>query len=333
MSAPISPSRPGGYAELGLAPVSLHIPTRSNLSPARLRAAVEAWERVGCGARGFQFRTLDLVPPEVASEAAGVYVALRERHQAVAPSYVDVASRRMQRWYGHLPYDDQPLAVATTCEFLAPLREVCADRCDPGAVLDEADDPSALIDPARTAHEVGLHDVWSSGAIDLCRSFASRRAYRHLLAYRDERLARQRPSATPAAVQHLLSPLGYALVHEFGHLVEGELSLLGPDAYEHVFAELSVAVLGLDSAPASAQWMRHLAHYPADRSHAPRDRARRRHVGPQVAAVLGRYATTNRSELFAEAFVASYAARDRETRRSLRSLRGALYDVGLGARP
>lgn len=333
---------PGGYPTFGLVSRSLHVPQRADASPVRLRASLERWERQHQGSYGFEFRSLDDAPLELAQEAAHVYIALRERHPLVTPSYVDLASRQIGRWYGQLKPDSQPLAVATTTEFLAPLREASIGRQQPQAVLNTLplDHPMRVeaAFAASQARELRLRDVWSSGGIDLCRSFASRRAYRELLALREK--ARPRPSHLPRrVVQHHLGVLGYALVHEFGHLIEGELLMLGTDAVEHVYGEVSRALLDLDVTPSARRWSQHLVNYPTRNAEPGRfaggkDRARRLRdgVGQQVAWQLGSYAASCRDELFAEAFVASWAAKDQGLRVRLRRMRSALADVALAVK-
>jgi hypothetical protein len=135
-----------------------------------------------------------------------------------------------------------------------------------------------------------------------------------------------------------LNALPYALTHEFGHLVDAELILLGPSAYELVYGEISRAVLDLDRTPAVSQWGKHLINYPTTLSRPGRyagavSRAKtiKSTSGSQVARVLGRYATTNRDELFAETFVAMFAAQDVDLRNRLKRVKGALRDVGLAA--
>ena len=329
---------PAGYPQFSLVARSFHVPARSSASPARLRKALERWED-GNSLSGFEFRSMERAPIELAQEAAHVYVALRERHPMVSPSYVDMASKQMSVWYRHLKPDSQPLALATTYGFLAPLRELSPARQDPFdvvAALDE-DDPrrSEWEELLEHVSELGVRDVWLTGGIDLCRSFASRRAYNELLALRQRN--RQPDWVSPRrTVHHELGVLGYSLVHEFGHLVDAELCAAGDDAVAHVYGALSQAVLGLSGRPRIEQWAAHLANYPQQRrssralKSAPlRERQVRSGVGLVVADVLGKYASTCRDELFAEAFVAMWAAKDRGLRKRLVPVRRAMCDVGL----
>jgi hypothetical protein len=328
-----------GYPQFGLAANSLRIPTRNDASPARLARSVEAWERSNDGASGFQLRSMDRMPLELAQEAAHVYVALRESFPTTAPSYIDLASRPLSRWYDYLLPENQPLALATTYECVAPLRSLTDYRVPPRSVLDQQ--PFASVEVRKAVSEaesLGVNDVWSTGGIDLSTAFGSRSAYNALLRMRNTPPRRRNPAGTTSAVQHHLNALPYALTHEFGHLVDAELILLGPDAYELVYGEISRAVLDLDRTPTVSQWGKHLINYPTPLSRNGRhaggtERAKtiRATSGAQVASVLGRYATTNRDELFAEMFVAMFAAQDVALRNRLKRVKAALRDVGLAA--
>jgi hypothetical protein len=278
----------------------------------------------------------------LATESAHVYVALRELFPSVAPSHLALASERLEDWYGHLKWENQPLALAVTYEDLAPLRELSPWRMSPLAVIDTLEDhdlsewdEDALQMLAETWETSGVTDVWSSGSIDISRSVSVMKEYRALMAMRSKP-SRPHTSGTPAAVQHVLTPLAYAIVHEFGHLLDAELQLLGMDAMEYVYGELSAAVLDLDSAPRPTEYARHLGSYPTSFSMPGRymgQKARQRQAKERslytIAPVLGRYATTNRDELFAESFVAMFAHQDHVVRRRMQRFRGSLKEVGL----
>jgi hypothetical protein len=338
------PFRPEGYPELGLESRTLAVPRRRDASPARLSERVTAWEALRRGSKGFSLTGLDRMALPLATEAAHVYVALRELFPCVAPSHLALASDRLEEWYGHLKWENQPLALAVTYEDLAPLRELSPWRMSPLAVIDTLEDydlsewdEDALQMLAETWETSGVKDVWSSGSIDISRSVTNLRQYRALMALR-EKPSRPHSSGTPAAVPHTLTPLAYALVHEFGHLTDVELQLLGTDSMEYVYGELSAAVLDLDAAPAPSSYAKHLVSYPTALSIPGRymgQKARQRHAKERslstIAPVLGRYATTNRDELFAEAFVAMFAHRDPAVRRRMQRFRGALKEVGLHA--
>jgi hypothetical protein len=336
------PLRPEGYPELGLESRTLSIPRRSNASPQRLSERVAAWEAARRGSKGFSLTGLDRMVLPLAAEAAHVYLALRELFPPVAPSHLALASQRLEDWYGHLKWENQPLALAVTYEDLAPLRELSPWRMSPLAVIDTLEeydlsdvDEDALHTLAETWETSGVTDVWSSGSIDLSRAVSVVKEYRSLMAMRSKP-SRPHASGTPSAVQHVLTPLAYALVHEFGHLTDAELQLLGTDSMEYVYGELSAAVLDLDSAPRPTEYARHLGSYPTSFSMPGRfmgQKARQRQSKERslstIAPVLGRYATTNRDELFAEAFVAMFAHQDPVIRRRMQRFRGALKEVGL----
>lgn len=325
-----------GYPALGLSANSLAIPVRSDASPARLASAVQRWERSNGGSASFELRSMDRMPIELAQESAHVYVALREAFPAASPAYVDLASRPLSRWFGSLLPANQPLALATTYECVEPLRSLTDYRLPPRSVLESLSRPSRELQSAvAQAESLGVSDVWTTGGIDLSTSFGSRTAYRELLKMRSKP-SRPHPSGTRAAIPHVLSALSYALVHEFGHLVDAELALLGSDAREFVYGELSRAIFDLDKAPRVSQYSLHLVNYPS-LSHPGRyagghhrARALKASTGAEIAAVMGRYAAINRDELFAESFVAMYAAEDLDLRHNMRYLRAALREVGLG---
>lgn len=330
------PAETKGYPTLGLSANSLHIPSRSDASPARLSASVERWERSIGGSTSFKLRSMSRIPIELAQEAAHVYVSLREAFPSASPSYVDLASRPLSRWYGSLLPANQPLALATTYECVEPLRSLTDYRLPPRSVLESLKAPSLELRSAvAQAESLGISDVWTTGGIDLSTSFGSRTAYLELLKMR-AKPSRPHPSGTRAAIPHVLSALSYALVHEFGHLVDAELAILGSDAREFVYGELSCAVLGLDKTPSVKQYSLHLVNYPSISHPGPhagsvaRARILKSSTGSSIASVLGRYAATNRDELFAESFVAMYAADNIELRHDLKRFRAALCEVGLG---
>ena len=316
---------PQGYPKVGLVARSLVVPHHKTASARRLRTNVETWEKQQ-GLIDFSFRSMDTVPPELAQEAA--------------PSYVDLASEQMSLWYATVKPDSQPLAVATTYEFLAPLRVASPIRQHPDAALAAV----SKTDPARelceravvSAAELQLRDVWSSGGIDLCLSFASRRAYNELLSLRS-RSAAPLPGRPPRVVPHQLGVLGYSLVHEFGHLVEAELLVAGPEATSYVYGELSKAILDLQTIPRPSQWSTHLVNYPEVYTARPSARitpkTREMHVrattGVRISHVLGEYAARTRGELFAEAFVAMWASSSPELLKRMVRVRHALTEVGL----
>lgn len=338
------PFRPEGYPELGLESRTLSIPRRSDASSSRLSSRVLTWEAARRGSKGFSLTGMDRMVLPLATEAAHVYLALRELFPSVAPSHLALASDRLDAWYGHLRWENQPLALAVTYEDLAPLRALSPWRMSPLAVMDTLEDhdlsewdEDALQMLAETWETSGVKDVWSSGSIDISRSVTHVGQYRALMALR-EKPSRPHASGTPSAVQHTLTPLAYAIVHEFGHLTDVELQLLGMDAMEYVYGELSAAVLDLDAVPALNAYAQHLASYPTALSVPGRhmgQKARQRQAKERslstIAPVLGRYATTNRDELFAEAFVAMFAHSDPVVRRRMQRFRGALKEVGLHA--
>jgi hypothetical protein len=290
------------------------------------------------GERTFEMRSMDRLPLPIATEAAHVYAALREQFPVVAPGYVDLASRQIEEWYKTSKPDNQPLAVAVTFESVQPLRDMAMYRMSPTAVLDGIEDEELDLDLllaiAEEAESFGIKDVWATGSIDICRSFETKRSYTELMRMR-EKSRRPHKTGTTAAIQHVLSPFAYALVHEFGHLVDAELQMLGAETTAWVYGELSAALYGIKH-PRVEEYSKHLVNYPTTiarpGAHAggkARAASLRRQALQNLAPELGRYATVSRDELFAETFVALFAARDKDLRLKLCRFRAALQAAGL----
>ena len=331
------PLHPQGYPALGLAARTLHVPKRPDASTSVLRKNLESWEASMRGEHTFEMRSMERLPLHVATEAAHVYAALREQFPVVAPGYVDLASHQIEEWYKTSKPDNQPLAVAVTFESLQPLRDMTMYRMSPTAVLegveDEDMDLDLLLAIAEAAESLGVKDVWATGSIDICRSFETKKSYTELMRMR-QRVRRPHKTGTTAAVQHVLSPFAYALVHEFGHLVDAELQMLGPDTTSWVYGELSAALYGIKH-PRVEEYSKHLVNYPTATGpgrHAggkARASSLRSQALTRLAPDLGRYATVSRDELFAESFVALFAARDKDLRLKLCRFRAALQVAGL----
>jgi hypothetical protein len=241
---------------------------------------------------GFAAVHLERLPLPTARELAGVYVSLRERHPAVAPGRVDFASRRLGRLLGQ-------------------------------ATLPEPPEPSSIDLSVCLSHPRCLARIERKWSEDARRASAR--------------------GAPPRAAPTRLSSPGLVLVHEFGHLVDDAVTALGRDAAEHVYGALSVAARAgrLRRPPRPDQWTAHLLNYPTDdhsglpgRAAGGRARAAiiRASLAGELGSRFGRYATTSREELFAEAFCAMYGTPDAQLGRALTGLRRALEDVGVARR-
>jgi hypothetical protein len=228
----------------------------------------------------------------MARELAGVYVSLRERYPAVAPGRVDFASRRL------------------------------------GPLLGQA----TLPDPLPTS------------VIELSACLGHPRCLGHIRQRWAHEATRSSAPAAPARVAPTrLSEAALVLVHEFGHLVDHHVDRLGRTAAERVYGALSLAAFPdrLQRSPRPDRWTAYLFNYPtADRMAMPGRQAGgparaaiiRAALNEELSAAFGRYATTSREELFAEAFAAMYGTPDRQLARGLTRLRRALEDVGVARR-
>jgi hypothetical protein len=154
-----------------------------------------------------------------------------------------------------------------------------------------------------------VRDVTATGCIEVSRQFSTIRGYAkaaaEAAAIEVQRVLRGRP-AQPLLVTSLPT---YVVVHEFGHLAEAALAERGLGYLEPAFAELSRVVLANPN-PSTDQWRYHLVNYPELPGSLPgparggknRQRANREALCSHIGGLLGRYASTNRDELFAEAF-------------------------------
>ena len=118
-------------------------------------------------------------------------------------------------------------------------------------------------------------------------------------------------------------PLQNLVTHEFGHVAEAYFTRVNPDGVLRAYAHLSKAVINSKVLPNERQWLYHLVNYlpvwhngeypkgltpllpssVAVRAVAP---WQKHFVAPYIKEMLGAYATTNRMELFAEAFTAAF---------------------------
>jgi hypothetical protein len=275
---------------------------RLGLSPvsvdfARARSADAVRSRVERWERlhsgaGFRAVHLERLPLETARELAGVFVSLRERHPAVRPARVDFASRGLDRLLGQ-------------------------------ATLPEPPEPASIELSACLGHPRCLARIERKWSDDARRSSAR--------------------GAPPRAAPSRLSSPAMVLVHEFGHLVDDAVTGLGRGVAEHVYGALSLAAHGRHQRrpPRPNQWTAHLLNYPTDdRSGLPgyaaggarRAAIIRSALAEDIGSRFGRYATTSREELFAEAFTAMYGTPDPRLGAALTALRRALEDVGVARR-
>jgi hypothetical protein len=149
-------------------------------------------------------------------------------------------------------------------------------------------------------------------------------------------------AAPPQVAPTRLSEAALVLVHEFGHLVDDHLHRLGRRETERVYGALSLAAFrDRRRRPRPGQWTAHLVNYPTADPGAlqgpaaggpARARVIRAALAHDIGTSFGRYATTSREELFAEAFTAMYGTPDRELFRRLKVVRRELETIGVARR-
>jgi hypothetical protein len=331
---------PGGYPALGLVPRTVVLRYRKDANLRNLRRRLEKWEAAH-GNPKFQARHLEKLNTKLAFELVNVYVALRERFPTVKPDYIDFVG------------DTDPGSLAEAIGYgdnFPTMRSLVSgydyDVIDPETVLMMAEmedlDPDAL--KALRSESLflgseGAIDPANTGCIIFGSTFANSRHYRKLLKFwqlRNERAVAR--GQMPRVVWSAVSVASLTLIHEFGHLVEAELSDLGYDAVESVYASLTSALLEVDS-PEDTQWRFHLVNYPTYTYTSVKGRyeggelrrkATRKALHDDIRAKVGTYATTSRDEMFAECF--AHALGGARLRRELRPLLAALKEQGLMAR-
>ena len=330
---------PSGYPSRLLDPVSLELPTRSNASAAGVRERVERWEHRH-GNPDFEARHLDTLPIHLALESARVWVSLRELFPEVRASHVDFASKK----------EKDTLGEATSFREQYPYLRASAQHADlrqPRDLWTLCDDDE--LSPAQVrllSQEIGnarkwgdyKSDVTATGTVETSACLSHPRCYIKLLAYWERRNARALAAGLPPRIVPIsTSAATYIICHEFGHLVDSDLSACGPDATERVYAALSQAVLGIDR-PSPRQWRENLWNYPSGylRENAgayegspDRRRDTVKSMRMRIGSRLGSYATTNRDELFAESFALSFVARSASLRSDLKLLHKALVSEGV----
>lgn len=331
---------PDGYPELGLTAKTLPLRYRRDANLRKLARRVERWESEH-GNDGFEARNLTKLPRELAFELCNVYIALRERYPQVKPDYVDFAAKVGV---------GQTLGLSMIYPATFPtLREAAEvyDVVDLESLLEVIRDDEEFAwkrnDVRREKAWMGeVRNVSRSGTIELGSMFKTKKQYKTLQAFWDKRNARAMLLGRPLRTPELsTSPATFVFVHEFGHLVEGEM--FGTGGWrngELVYGEISRAIFG-GKRPQAHQWRRHLINYPCfvapESTYGPvqggegRQGATRKALRMQIAEKLGTYAPVARDEIFAEAFALSHCAAP-QRRRELSGMLRALERVGLRRR-
>jgi hypothetical protein len=332
--------RPEGYPELGLTAKTISLRYRKDANLAKLAKKVERWEAKH-GNDGFEARNLVKLPKELAFELCNVYIALRERYPEVKPDYIDFAVKNTP---------GQTLGLSTVYPATFPtLREAAEtyDVVDLDSLLESIREDEEFVwnrkDLRREKAWGGeVRNVSRSGTIELGDMFRVKKHYMALLSFWERRNARAsllgRPLRTPELAT---SAATFVFVHEFGHLVEGEM--FGSGDWRNgadVYGELSQIILG-GKKPKVHQWRRHLINYPCfvapEITYGPveggslRQSSTKRALRTPIAEKLGTYAPVARDEIFAEAFALSHCA-EKKRRRELSGMLRALERCGLRRR-
>jgi len=323
---------PQGYPELGLSSKTLPLRYRRDANLRKLAKKIERWEREH-GNDGFEARNLTKLPAALAFELANVYIALRERYPSVKPEYVDfsVSGTVMQ---------GGALGLSTIYPATFPtLREAAETYAieDLPSLLEYIREDDVYVWPRKDLRREkswlgDARNVSRSGVIELGGVFRGARSYKTLREFWQRRNARAellgRPLRTPILST---SEATFVFVHEFGHLVEGELFVGGDWRQgERVYGELSRAVFG-GGRPKPSQWRRHLINYPCyaagENAYGPqqggesRQSSTRQALREALTEKLGSYAFVARDEIFAEAFALGHCAANKRRKELSRFLR------------
>ncbi len=288
-------TKPNGYPKLDLSSSALGRYRRGR-SVEKLRAALEAEEHRN-GNTGFEARNLELLPAERAFELAHVYLALRRRFPGVVVDFVDFANMTMPQWC---------VGAAYWYRNLFPLHHQGASG--PADVATE--DIHAFRLERRRLRRDTLRpgDTTKTGCIELGGVLTDEDSYNELVEF-----WRTVPDRNRDGFRLLpeieVSTAAYVLIHEFGHLVDAELTSSSPRVQEKVYGHLSVALLGLDSMPSPQQWELNLLNYPTALAEsgpagwgAKRAKLLKRRLRVDISTSIGSRGLQSREEIFADSF-------------------------------
>lgn len=330
---------PYGYPALGLVAKTLPLRYRQDANLSRLARRLERWEAAR-GNVGFTARNLTKLPTALAFEMVHVYVALRERYPKVQPDYVDFCTD---------VGGGKTLGLSTIYPSLFPtLRQAAeyyesddADALVEAAIEDEYFQPYSRDVRAEARYLDGVRNVARSGVIEMGNIFSTKKGYLGLRRFWEDRNARAiRMGRAPRMPELRVSEATFVFVHEFGHLVEGEISESGWQGVADVYGALSETILGTHK-PSVQQWRWHLVNYPAfaapvdssgpQQGGKVRQDQTRKALRDMIASKLGSYAPVARDEVFAEAFALSVCGTPK-LRRELSGMREALERAGIRRR-
>ena len=311
--------RPEGYPEFGLA-TSQFLP-----SPSRQVAQAVAHYEHTYKEPSFALHGFTKMPVPLARELAQVYLSLSERHPGVriaslsfAPSPHLAQAHQFVTGYSTLRKAMQQFGTGNLKEVRERVLESDPERRHQRTrqILLE------LIAARSNQHRAC--NLRAHGAIRFGDWVFDPREYRRVSREYDVEATTSWNKASAVSVGAAV------LIHEYGHVLSEALEEKSLSARRRVYDALDTAVLP----PATRQSMSLLwmSVYNVNDSRYPHDFDRdtvHDVVAPHIRRVLGTYATTNRLEMFAEAFKSSICATDPRLRRRLAPFRTALVSTGL----
>jgi hypothetical protein len=343
--------RPGGYPQLGLAPLSVKLSMKSS---AKLIRQVEKAER-DRGNVLFSTSGLGQLDIRLANELCSVFLGLAERFRDVAVEGIN--------FHAKVTSGPNP-AVALNGAFsdqYPSLYAVAVDMGEPSvrevimAVYTGQYDRDTFkrvdCEMSKAPWSVYRRNALSNGYIELseCAAHPVCSAIYH--AHAEVRNAvnarKERPLPWPATS---VSRVSANFVHEFGHAVEYALLAESEENWKYVIGVLEECILRNPNG--NGRWRvsdrklkaagltrsdARLLNYPRALGRSPYVggewlRNVRKTVGWEMSREIGSYAQVNLDECFAEAFTQSIISSVPTTRRQLAPFQEALYEVGLSVK-
>lgn len=332
-------SSPKGYPKIGLVARTIQLPERSKASAEAIAKKIIRWEH-SKGNTSFIVTGLDKLTPDQRLEVAHIYISLREWYPSVVADRLDLGVRGISDKLGY------SYIYSATFPILRDVFMSTSMRGTPEAY----EFTSALAKTlGRKAVELnreiqdtkllGVQDITTAGSIKIGVMATSTRGIKEMQSMWKSKNTKSVNSKRHLEVQPVeVSLLALTLIHEFAHLVDGVLADHGSNALDKVYGAISTQVLDIDK-PEMTQWRFHLANYPVsilENSKGPvsggqsRSKTTKSALGTSISEKLGKYASTSREELMAEAFMLAWTAKDRKLKRSLNKIREELVNLGIG---
>lgn len=334
----VSHSSPKGYPKIGLSAKSIQLPERSKASAKAITNKIVNWERAR-GNSSFVVTGLEKLTPDQRLEVAHIYISLREWYPLVVADRLDLGVRGISDKLGY------SYIYSATFPILRNVFTSTSMRGTPEAYEFASALAKTLgrkaVDLNREVKDtklLGVQDITTAGSIKIGVMATSARGIKEMHSIWNSKNSKSVSSKRHLEVQPVeVSLLALTLVHEFAHLVDGALADQGPHALDRVYGAISTQVLDIDR-PEISQWRFHLANYPVsilENSKGPvsggqsRSKTTKSALGVSISEKLGKYASTSREELMAEAFMLAWTAKDRKLKRSLNKIREELVEIGI----